>query len=113
MSETRRSPFSIVIIIFIDGLAVALRETGVGLNLGDSTLVDLLFADDVALLSDTVEGLQTLINVVDNYCRKWRLILNTGKTKVVVFNPSREGVHCEWDYREESLEVQVRGSLVP
>lgn len=94
----------LLFIIFIDGLAAALRETGVGLNLGDSTLVDLLFADDVALLSDTVEGLQTLINVVDNYCRKWRLILNTGKTKVVVFNPSREGVHYEWDYRGESLE---------
>ena len=45
----------------------------------------LLFADDVVLFSDTRGGLQKQLNILYNYCQKWKLTVNLQKTKVVVF----------------------------
>ena len=36
----------------------------------------MLFADDFVGLSDSKEQLQKLINVIYNYCNKWRLKAN-------------------------------------
>ena len=46
----------------------------------------LLFADDLAILALTKEGLQEKINVVDIFCKKWGLAVNVKKTKILVFN---------------------------
>ena len=45
----------------------------------------LLFADDLTLFSNTVIGLQRLIDKLHLYCNKWGLTVNTDKTKVMVF----------------------------
>ena len=45
----------------------------------------LLFADDVALLSDSVIGLQTQLNVLYNVAHRLDLIVNLDRSNVVVF----------------------------
>lgn len=40
---------------------------------------------DVALLSDTIIGLQSQFNLLYDFCKDKRLQLNVRKTKVVVF----------------------------
>ena len=44
------------------------------------------WADDLALISTTKEGLQNQLNVVNEYCSDWKLTLNTEKTKTIIFN---------------------------
>lgn len=43
------------------------------------------FADDVALVSDAVEGLQSILRGLEKYCDRNRMIVNTNKTKVLIF----------------------------
>ena len=52
----------------------------------DTKLSCLMFADDIVLLSESAEGLQNSLNKLNMYCNKWKLTLNTDKTKVVIFN---------------------------
>jgi exonuclease III len=49
------------------------------------TILMLLFADDAVLMSKTAEGLQKLIDQLYVYCQKWKLTVNTLKTKICVF----------------------------
>jgi len=45
----------------------------------------LSWADDLALISSSKQGLQHCIDCLENYCKKWKLSVNVSKTKVVVF----------------------------
>jgi hypothetical protein len=44
----------------------------------------LLYADDTVLMSENVDGMQTMLNVL--YCNTWKLQVNVTKTKVVIFS---------------------------
>ena len=41
----------------------------------------LLYADDI--LANNLEDLQTLLNIVSNWCEKWRLTINNKKTEIM------------------------------
>ena len=56
------------------------NETNVYLN-----LFVLLYADDTILLSESAEDLQHQLNIFHNYCSKWKMKVNVGKTKIMVF----------------------------
>ena len=45
----------------------------------------LLYADDIVIFSGSAEGLQEGLNFLDAYCKRWKLKVNTSKTKVMVF----------------------------
>ena len=45
-----------------------------------------MYADDLILLSEKKEGLQNLINKVNDFCAEKNLSINAKKTKVMVFN---------------------------
>ena len=51
-------------------------------------LQSLLFADDIVLVSSSANGLQQALNIVSNYCKKWKLTINFNKSKVMIFNRS-------------------------
>ena len=46
----------------------------------------LMYADDLILLADSEKGLQKQIDKIEKYCEKWKLEINTKKTKIMVFN---------------------------
>ena len=46
----------------------------------------LFWADDFVLISESKEGLQQHLNVLEKYCKDWELSVNTDKTEVVIFN---------------------------
>ena len=49
----------------------------------------LLYADDSIVLSNNKKDMQNALNVVSEYCTRWKLKINAGKTKVVVFGRDR------------------------
>ena len=55
-------------------------------ELSESKISCLMFADDLILLSETAEGLKKCMLNLENYCIKWGLDINIDKTKVVIFN---------------------------
>ena len=44
-----------------------------------------MFADDMAIFSTTIEGLQIGLNNLSDYCKKWGITVNVSKTKIVIF----------------------------
>ena len=66
----------------------------------------LLFADDIALISDTIVGLQRQLQLLKDYCLESKLVVNIVKTKVLVFKMSgRISSHEKWYYDGNLLEV--------
>jgi hypothetical protein len=56
----------------------------------NNTLINcLLYADDLAIFSTTPQGLQCSLDLLGKYCDKWRLAINTKKTKVIQFTKRR------------------------
>ena len=42
--------------------------------------------------ADSADELQSLLEILQNYCQRWRLTVNTSKTKIVIF---RKGEGCQ------------------
>ena len=57
-----------------------------GVYLDELLFYYLLYADDLVLFSETEIGLQTQLNMLQQYCQKWHLILSLPKTKIMIFN---------------------------
>ncbi len=74
--------------LFINDLAKDIKNTGLGIKIDDHTCIStLLYADDLAIISDNEDDLQQMISVMQQWCRKWRMNVNVKKTKVVHFRP--------------------------
>ena len=66
----------------------------------------LMYADDMCCLSTSREGLQATLNQLSEYCDKWGLTVNTGKTKCIAFRRNgRFHDKDKWTYKNEPLET--------
>ena len=57
-----------------------------GVDIEDLQLSILLYADDVALIAPDAESLQLMLNKLHEGCCKWRLSVNSDKTKMFTFD---------------------------
>ena len=56
-----------------------------GIIIHDFIIKHLLWADDLFLVSSSATGMQKQLNNLDKYCSQWQLVVNTLKTKILVF----------------------------
>ena len=45
----------------------------------------LMYADDTILIAESAEELQKSIDALEDYCKLWKLQINSQKTKVMIF----------------------------
>ena len=70
--------------LYINDLAEELNKTNKGIKLEDNLEINsLLYADDLVIVSESEEDLQSQLNVLLEWCQKWRMRINIDKTKVV------------------------------
>lgn len=69
--------------IYINDLVKDINNLNLGCTFEDNNLSMLMFADDIVLVSPSEDHLQQMLNCVANWCKKWRLSLNSGKTQIV------------------------------
>lgn len=48
----------------------------------------MMYADDMALLSESLDGLHNILGTLPDYCNDWKLSVIVCKTKIVVFRKS-------------------------
>ena len=87
--------------IFINDLANEIKQSDIGVKLNTEqdigVLVNaLLYADDIVLIAGTEEELQSLIFIVENWCKKWRLELNLTKTNIMHVRQKHENQSRFW-----------------
>ena len=56
-----------------------------GFDIGMLKLYLLMYADDIVVFSETSDGLQKGLNILTDHCEKWKLVVNTDKTKIMIF----------------------------
>ena len=56
---------------FINDLATEIKALNIGIPDQESFINVMLYADDVVILSENKEDMQTMLNVVDNWCNTW------------------------------------------
>ena len=66
---------------FLNDLNISIESSGIGTTLFNTNIGCLLYADDLVLISDSKNGLQKQLNIL-NEC----LSVNISKTKVIIFN---------------------------
>ena len=95
--------------IFIDDFQAELEAGSAGFALPTLSGVQtpaLFYADDLALVSTTVAGLQAQLDLLQAYSKRWRLTVNVKKTKVVVYTTPRGKVSApQLSYMSAPIEV--------
>ena len=72
---------------YINDLAIDTKQMNLGINIDEEQLSILLYADDIVLIAPDADSLQLILNKLHDWCSKWRLSVNSNKTKSVHFRP--------------------------
>ena len=81
-----------------------------GITIDGTTFTHLLYADDLVLISETENGMQTLLKNVESYCHKWHLIINSQKSKVMKFLKPQYKRHNEINFYIDDKELEIVNS---
>ena len=102
--------------LYIDDLVLILKRLKVGCHVRNVFLSSLLYADDMALVSPSLKGLQILLKATEEYCHYWDICLNPKKTKNLAFGTGidnlcplyLDGNQLEWVTSWKYLGVTLR-----
>ena len=90
--------------LYINDLAVHLKDYGPTIDLNGVHINSLLYADDLVIVAETEDQLQNLLNLVYNWCLTWRLKVNNDKTNIVHFRPTRQQkTNYDFKYGEHAI----------
>ena len=90
--------------IFINDIIPFIKQINTGIHNTEEVLICiLLYADDIALLAEKEEDLQSLIDKVNTWCCKNLMTINVTKTKVL---------HMRKRSRSQSSSFSVRNTLL-
>ncbi len=120
----------ILFALYIRDLGIQLEQTNKGAKIGKISIPGIFFADDMVLLSDSEEGLQTLLDTTATFGQMKDLTFNGGKSKIMVNWRQRsektwrmgdttitEGNSYDMaitettDYKYLGVEIQMRGPI--
>ena len=95
-----------MIINELNDIMVANEVRGIQLFPDIIEIFMLMFADDIACISDTISGLQKQLNILNQYCKIYKLTVNTEKTKIIVFKKGGQLSRNEkWFFDGKQIEV--------
>ena len=68
-------------------------------------LLSPVFADDLVLLASSPSELQYSINLLENFCKTSKLSINIEKTKIIIFNNTRNLQLTHFDLNGHPIEI--------
>ena len=93
---------SILFIIYMSELSQRMRGSGVGVLLTALLLVCiLLFADDIIIMADTAEDLDKLKEIMERWCKDFRMKISVAKSAVVSPDTDLNCIITDQEYLEE------------
>jgi len=90
--------------LFLDDLVDCLPG---GITIDGIQIKVLMYADDIVLMAESQRMLQLMINRLSEYCKKWDLVINTLKSKILIFKKHARRLQKaeKWYLDGEQLEV--------
>ena len=69
-------------------------------------LLIIMYADDTVLFASSKENLQKCLNGLKQYCDKWKLQINTDKTKIIIFSKQKNNIeNINFTIGDENIEI--------
>ena len=93
---------------YVNARHTRLREQGVGVWLAGTLVPLLLYADDIVLVTDSINALKTSLATLESYAYDWRFEVNNSKSEMVVSASSIAKAAAEifsWAISGQSLKV--------
>ena len=76
-----------------------------GITINELSIYLLFYADDTVILSNSICGLQSSLDILYDYCKEWNIHVNISKTKTIVFRKSgKTKANERWKYGDEYVE---------
>ena len=91
--------------IFINDMLESVEGGNNGAYVGADSFSAIAYADDVTLLSSTITGLQSSINICVKYASDWRFNFNANKSKCIVMGPNVFNCNPTWTLGNVKLET--------
>ncbi len=88
---------------FLKGLTDELKDC-YGVTVDGKSLKHLLWADDLFLISTSPIHMQHQLNQLHQFCRKWQLVVNTMKTKVMIFG-NKDNIQSTFHINNQTVEI--------
>lgn len=73
--------------MYINDMGENIKALNCGIEINAGQLSLLLYAEDVVLAAPSETLLQRKMDILNDWCKKWRLTVNKDKTKVIHFCP--------------------------
>jgi len=90
------SPTSMLLFqVFINELLCEINTNPASIRCTGIYVGGIAFADDVAIMSNSVQGLQQLANVAYQYSKMWRFQFNPSKCSVMQFGDERQNIRIK------------------
>ena len=78
--------------MYLNDLATGIKALDCGVDIDAIKLAILLYADDIVLIAPDEMCLQKMLDFVSDWCKKWRMAINSDKTQVVHFRPHQSNI---------------------
>jgi hypothetical protein len=75
--------------VFANDLVKEINDLDLGITMGEAKVSILMYADDIFLIADSAEKLQSMLNTLHSWCKRWRVLINTSKSKCIHFRKGR------------------------
>ena len=75
--------------VFANDLVQEINDIDLGVPTGDIKVSLLMYADDIVLIADSELKLQNMLNTLHDWCKRWRVLINSSKSKCVHFRKGR------------------------
>ena len=76
--------------IFIYDLVAGINEMNLGINIMNSVLACLLYADDLVIFAENETDLNIMLEFLNIWCSTWLVTINMKKSNVIHFRPKRK-----------------------
>ena len=81
------------------------QNSGLGVNIGSGTISAIGQADDVILMSTSLYSLQLLVKLTEEYCQKYRVLLEPGKTQLLVVHPKKCAFQVKYELNCQKIMI--------
>jgi len=92
--------------IFINDLVPEVNDLDLGIQVGDVKVSMLLYADDIVFVSGSEAGLQGMLDQLHEWCKKWRVLINTDKSKCMHFRHGRTK-QTEYSFKVGNMPLEL------
>ena len=86
--------------LYTEELAVRVRESNLGIRVGNERLSILMYADDIIIMSESSEELQQMLNIVNEYSLDFGVKFGMDKSLIMVLNGDEDDMDKEWKLGE-------------